>query len=65
MNVHEAGLLEPLLQLRSGMDFVTGPFEAVTNFVVEPLECGTVEPAVFRGWIAVEILEFNPVAGLD
>ena len=65
VDVHEAGVLEPLLQLGAGTDLVTGLLERAVYFVVVPFESGAVETAVERGGVGIEILEFDPAAGLD
>ena len=65
VNVHEASVLEPLLQLGSGTDLVALLFERAVDFVEILLERGAVEAAVFGVGVAVPVLEFNPAAGLN
>ena len=65
VDVHKAGLPEPFLQLGSWTDLIAGQLECAIDLVVVPTESGAVDTAVFRDWIAVPILEFDPAAGLD
>jgi len=64
-DVHEAGVLEPVLQLGSGTGLVTGRLECTVDFVVVLLELGVVQTSVFGVRVAVVILELNPPAGFD
>ena len=65
VDVHEASISEPLLQLEPGTDLVAGLLECPIDFVVVPTKPSAVETAVFRRGIDVPVLEFNPAAGLD
>ena len=65
VDVHEAGLLEPLLQLGPGTNLVAGPFKRAVDFIVISLERGPFETVVRRDGVAIPVLEFNPAAGFD
>ena len=65
VDIHKAGVLEPLLQLGPRTYLVSSLFERTNDFVVVQLEFGAVQAAIFRVRVAVPVLEFNPAAGLD
>ena len=47
VDVYEAGVLEPLLQLGAGTDVVADFLERAVDFVVVPIESGALVTAVF------------------
>ena len=65
MDIHEASVLEPLLQIGPWTDAVAGLLERAEDFVVVPLESGAVEAVIFREGAPVPVLELNPAARLD
>ena len=65
VDVHEASVLEPLLQLSPRTGFVTSFLERSIDFIEILLEASAIKASVFRIRVAVPVLEFNPAAGLD
>lgn len=53
MDVHEARIFGPLLQLRPGTDLITGLLECAVDFVLVLLERSTIITAIFRVRLAV------------
>jgi len=65
VNVHEASVLEPLLQLGPRTSFVTGLLKCTIDLTEILLEPGVFETAVLRVGVAVPVLKLNPASGLD
>lgn len=65
VDVHEAGICEPLLQLGSWGGRIAGSVGRTLEFVIVPLEPCAVHTAVFRFRGGVPVSELDPAAGLD